>query len=94
MSGVERSSGNVSADISVPEADEMLVKAQLAEKIGEVIKRRRLSQAQAAKILAHDPAQGIEYAVRSIPRHQRGEEAGMPRAPPAPHLTIRSVQLG
>ena len=33
------------------DADEMLVKAQLASKIGEILKRRKLKQEQAAEIL-------------------------------------------
>lgn len=48
---IEQGSGNVFADIGLPEADEMLVKAQLAAKIGDIIKHRHLSQEQAAEIL-------------------------------------------
>jgi predicted XRE-type DNA-binding protein len=47
----ERGSTNVYADLSDPDADEMLVKAQLATKIGEIIKRRRLTQIEAAEII-------------------------------------------
>lgn len=45
------SSGNVFADIGLPDAGERLVKAQLAYMISGIIKRRHLSQAEAAKIL-------------------------------------------
>ena len=48
---IEQGSGNVYADLGLPEADEMLVKARLAAKIGEIIKHRHLSQEQAAEIL-------------------------------------------
>jgi predicted XRE-type DNA-binding protein len=47
----ERGSTNVYADLGLPDADEMLVKAQLASKIGDIIKRRRLTQVEAANIV-------------------------------------------
>lgn len=48
---IEASSGNVYADLGHDNADEMLVKAQLATKIGEILKSRKLSQQEAAKLL-------------------------------------------
>ncbi len=51
MSVIEKGSTNVYADLGFENADEMLVKAQLAAKIGEIIKRRKLTQAQAAEVL-------------------------------------------
>ena len=48
--GIEAGSTNVYSDLGRPDADEMLVKAQLASRIGEVIKRRRLTQVAAAEI--------------------------------------------
>jgi len=51
MNDIEKSSGNVYADIGSRDAREMLVKADLAAKIGEIIRRRRLTQQQAAEIL-------------------------------------------
>ena len=47
----ERGTTNVYADLGYPDADDMLVKAQLATKIGEIIKRRRLTQVAAAEIV-------------------------------------------
>ena len=47
---VEASSGNFYADIGLPNAEEMLVKAQLAQKIGEIMKSRRLTQVAAAEL--------------------------------------------
>jgi predicted XRE-type DNA-binding protein len=41
-------SGNVFADMGLPEPEEELTKAQLASHIRHVIRRRRLSQADAA----------------------------------------------
>jgi predicted XRE-type DNA-binding protein len=49
---IEKSSGNVYADLGMADAQEMLVKAKLASKIGDIIKRRNLTQQQAAELLA------------------------------------------
>lgn len=51
MSKIEISSGNVYADLGDSQADEMLVKARLAFKIGEIIKQRHLIQVEAADLL-------------------------------------------
>jgi predicted XRE-type DNA-binding protein len=51
MSKIERGSTNVYADLGMSDAEEMLVKAQLATKIGDIIKRRKLTQVQAAQLL-------------------------------------------
>jgi len=48
---VEEGSGNVYADLGYPDSDAMLVKAQLAAKIAEIVRRRALTQAQTAEIL-------------------------------------------
>ena len=49
---IEESSGNVYADLGLADAQEMLVKAKLASKIGDIIKRQNLTQQQAASLLA------------------------------------------
>ena len=51
MSKIEISSGNVYADLGDSQADEMLVNARLAFKIGEIIKQRHLTQVEAADLL-------------------------------------------
>ncbi len=51
MSKIERGTTNVYADLGMANAEEMLVKAQLATKIGDIIKRRKLTQIQAAELL-------------------------------------------
>lgn len=51
MTEIERGSGNAYADLGLADADEMLVKAQLVTKIAAIIKRRRLTQTEAAGIL-------------------------------------------
>jgi predicted XRE-type DNA-binding protein len=48
------SSGNVFADLGRADADKMLIKAELAQKIGGILQKRRLTQAQAAEILGVD----------------------------------------
>ena len=42
---------NVYAQLGFPDADEMLVKAQLVSKIGEILRKRGWSQQEAAKLL-------------------------------------------
>ena len=51
MIEIEQSSGNVYADLGMADADEMIVKAQLATKIGEIVKSRKWTQQQAAEVL-------------------------------------------
>lgn len=51
MSKIEKGSMNVYADLEVADAEEMLVKAQLASKIAEIIKLRKLTQTQASSLL-------------------------------------------
>jgi predicted XRE-type DNA-binding protein len=51
MIEIEKGSKNVYADLGIANADEMLVKAQLATKIGEIIQSRKWSQQQAADVL-------------------------------------------
>lgn len=48
---IHEGSGNVYRDLGFPDADEMLVKAQLVSKIREIIRDRGLTQVEAAAIL-------------------------------------------
>lgn len=48
---VEESSGNVFADLGLPNADELMLKARLAHKITILLEERGLTQAEAARIL-------------------------------------------
>jgi predicted XRE-type DNA-binding protein len=45
------SSGNVFADLGIPNPEEALAKAKIALKIESLIKRKKLTQAKAAKLL-------------------------------------------
>ena len=47
-------SGNVFADLGLAEPEEELAKAQLASHIRQVLKRRRLTQTAAAKLMGID----------------------------------------
>lgn len=51
MSKIEHGSTNVYADLGMADAEEMLVKAQLATKIGDILRQRKLTQVQAAELL-------------------------------------------
>jgi len=48
---VRSRSGNVFADIKVPNAGQYLAKAELAARIFQIIQDRRLTQAEAGKVL-------------------------------------------
>jgi predicted XRE-type DNA-binding protein len=48
---VVEGSGNVFADLGLPDADQELMKARLSLQIARIIKDRGLTQAEAAKIL-------------------------------------------
>ena len=47
-------SGNVFADLGLPNADELLIKAELADQISELITERKLTQIEAAELLGID----------------------------------------
>ncbi len=47
-------SGNVFADLGVPEAEEAIAKAELAHKIAILIRGKKITQAGAARILGID----------------------------------------
>ncbi|MEH1947666.1 MAG: helix-turn-helix transcriptional regulator [Nostoc sp.] len=48
------SSGNIFADLGLPNPEERLVKAELARKISEIIAAQKLTQVQAGEILGID----------------------------------------
>lgn len=54
MTNFENSSGNVFADLNVPNPEEALAKAELARQINRVIKKKKLTQNQAALVLGVD----------------------------------------
>ncbi|MEP6935159.1 MAG: helix-turn-helix transcriptional regulator [Nitrospirota bacterium] len=48
---VEKSSGNVYADLELSDADEMLAKSRIVAEIGRIITARNVTQAQAAECM-------------------------------------------
>lgn len=50
----EKSTGNVFADLGPPDAEDRLVKVELARKISKILAERRLNQSDAAALLGVD----------------------------------------
>ena len=50
-SKIERGSGNVFADLGLPDAETHVLKAELVTRIDEIIRQRGLKQFEAAKLL-------------------------------------------
>lgn len=48
---VEVGSGNIFADLGLPDADEMLLKSQIVVQLHRLIKEHKLSQTEAAKLI-------------------------------------------
>jgi predicted XRE-type DNA-binding protein len=48
---IQHSSGNVFADLELPDAAEYMAKSELAVRIFKIVKRRRLTQQAAGKLL-------------------------------------------
>ena len=51
---VEASSGNVFADLGLKNPEELLAKAELVQRIADIITERKLTQVRAAKLLGID----------------------------------------
>lgn len=51
---VQASSGNIFADLSLENADELLVKAELAHRISSIITAQQMAQTEAAEVLGID----------------------------------------
>ena len=65
---IEEGSGNVFADLGLPDAEERLAKAELALRITEAVRGRRLTQAKAAALFGIDQPK--------VSRLLRGQLAG------------------
>jgi predicted XRE-type DNA-binding protein len=53
---VVESTGNVFADLGLPNPEERLIKAKLAHAISKIVSEKHLNQTQAAKVLGTDQA--------------------------------------
>ena len=84
---IEEGSGNVFADIGLPGAEERLAKAELAWRIAEAIRARRLTQACAARLFVVDQPK--------VSRLLRGQLAGFSTARLMHFLTLlgRDVEI-
>jgi predicted XRE-type DNA-binding protein len=51
MEKIEKGSGNVYADLGLPDAEEMFIKATLVAKLAEIIAQRGWTQTEAAKVI-------------------------------------------
>ena len=72
----EIGSGNVFADVGLPDAELHLLKAEIVNCIDDILKERRLTQAAAAPH-GHQPAGRLEDAARPLPRLQPGAAADL-----------------
>ena len=52
---VERGSGNVFADLDLPDADTHLVKAELVSRIDDIVRKRGITRTEAARLLGLSP---------------------------------------
>ncbi|MBE9063801.1 helix-turn-helix domain-containing protein [cf. Phormidesmis sp. LEGE 11477] len=52
--GINSGCGNVFADLGLPDADGLLMKAELADQISDIISQRNLTQVEAANLLGID----------------------------------------
>ena len=52
---VERGSGNVFADLGLPDADAHLVKAELVSRIDDIVRKRGITRTEAARLLGLSP---------------------------------------
>ncbi len=61
---IDRGSGNVFADLGIPNPE--LAKAELVQRIRDLIAERKLTQAEAAELARARPAEGVR--ARAWPR--------------------------
>ena len=89
---VEEGSGNVYTDLGYPDSESMLVKAQLAAKIAEIIQRRALTQTRDRGNPGANAAQGFSPPERAVSRDFGAPFVGMPD-PIGPGCTRPKTQV-
>lgn len=87
MVKIEKGSGNVFADLGLPDAEAMLIKSELVAKIAEIIRSRKLKQQEAAAILG--------MSQPKLSKMLRGQFHGISQAKLLEYLTLlgRDVQI-
>ena len=65
---VERGSGNVFADLDLPDADSLIVKAELVTRIDAIIRRRGITQTEAGRMLGLSRPRRVAAAQGRLPR--------------------------
>jgi tRNA C32,U32 (ribose-2'-O)-methylase TrmJ len=79
---VKRGSGNVFADLGFDHPEEEKLKAQLVREIRDIIKRRKLTQAEAATLLGLlRCARRLDQDVAIVVRPKRSRRPVPPRRP-------------
>ena len=78
---IEKGTTNVYADLGRPDADAMLVKAQLAAKIGEIIKRRNSRRWRRQRSSTCRNPSCPACCAGSSPGDQRSQDAQLPHPP-------------
>jgi len=62
----EVSSGNVFADLGLPDADELLIKAGIVSQINDLINQKKLSQKDAGKLLNIDKSKLLDLSLGKL----------------------------
>ena len=84
---VTHGSGNIFADLGLPDPDDLLAKANLALHIARTIKARKLTQAKAAQLLGLDQPK-VSCLPRSPGDGARSRRYGRPRADHRPRQDL------
>ena len=85
-----KSSGNLFVDLGFPNADEMLAKAELAIKIADILRQRRLTQVQAERLLGVDQPK-VSAFIRGRLSEFSIERRRSPRSSATIFLTLRGL---
>ena len=74
---VQASSGNVFADLGLENSDELLVKAELARKIGSIIDKQQMTEAEVAELLEIDRQKIVALIKGNLSDFSTGELFGV-----------------
>ena len=104
---VERGSGNVFADLGLPDADAHLVKAGLVSRIDDIVRKRGITRTEAARLLGlsqPDVSRLLrgdfrEYSLAPVPAAERARRdidivIRQPRSATGGKLRIAATEAG